>query len=191
MEKRDINLLPKEVVVKRKEKAQKKTVNFFATVFFAGCGILSLLVFLYSLFLSQSAKGVLSAVAREEQKINDLRLLEADARRLGVKSDLLSSIFEGKKRYSLLLDVLAQLIPSGVRITSLVTAPTGEVQVAGITDSYVLLSHLLLNILDPQMGGTIFSSVDLNSVSLDERVGGARFLTTLYLKGGSLLWVSQ
>lgn len=189
IERKDINLLPKELVVKRKQQEQKKTINLLAVAFFLVSLVLSFSVFLYSIFLSQSVKGVAAAVNKEEQKVRDLNLLEEDARRLEAKSSALFTILKSKKKYSYLLEVLANSAPAGVRVTSLVTAVTGEVQVSGLADSYVILSRFLLNILDPQIGGVIFSSADLNSVNLDERVGGARFLATLYLKEGSL-WIS-
>jgi Tfp pilus assembly protein PilN len=186
MERRDINLLPKELVVRRRQQEQKKAVNFLAAAFFVVSLGISTAFFLYLFFLSQSTKSVVAAVSKEEQKIANLRLLEEDARRLEVKSSALYSILKSKKKYSYLLEILAKAAPAGVRVTSLVTAPSGEIQVAGLADSYVILSRFLLNILDPQIGGEIFAAADLNSVNLDERVGGARFLTTFYLKEGSL-----
>lgn len=186
MERKDINLLPQELVVRRRAQGQKKTISFLSAAFFVVSLGLSALVFLYTFFVSQSVKRVRAAVSQQEQKISNLQLLEEDARRLEVKSNALYSILKSKKKYSYLLEVLSKAAPSGIRITSLVTAPNGEVQVAGLADSYVVLSRFLLNVLDPEIGGVVFGAADLNSVNLDERVGGARFLTTFYLKEGSL-----
>lgn len=188
MERKDINLLPKELVVKRQRQEQKKLINLLALAFFIFSLLFSLVVLLYTFFTLQSEKKTAAAAAVEEQKVTDLRLLEEDARRLEVKSAALFSILREKKRYSYLLDVLAKATPESVKVSSLATAPGGEVQVAGLADSYLALSHFLLNILDPEIGGVVFSSADLNSVSLDERVGGARFLATFYVKEDSL-WI--
>lgn len=188
MERKDINLLPRELYVRRRRQEQKKTVNSLSVAFFVISLGLSAAAFLYMFFVSQSVKSVVAAVSQEEQKIANLKLLEEDAQRLEVKSNALYSILKSKKKYSYLLEILSKAAPSGVRVTSLGTAPTGEVQVAGLADSYAILSRFLLNVLDPQIGGVIFAAADLNSVNLDERVGGARFLTTFYLKEGSL-WI--
>ena len=186
MGKSNINLLPTEVVVRREESAKKKSYNLVAVGFFLVSVVLSLIVSLYSLYLTQSLKGLNTLVKKEEGKINDLKILEQDAIRLEDKSSALTEIFNRKKKFSKLLEVLSLMTPEGVKVTSLSSSSTDSLQVSGAADSYINISQFLLNILNPEIGGTVFSGAELNSVNLDERLGGARFLLTLRIKPGSL-----
>lgn len=186
MAKSNINLLPTELVVKREESAKNKSYNLVAVGFFIVSVLLSLIVSLYSLYLAQSLKGLNSLVKKEETKVNDLKVLEQDAIRLEDKAAALTEIFTRKKKFSKLLEIMSLTTPEGVKITSLSSSSTDSLQVSGAADSYINISQLLLNILNPEIGGLVFSGAELNSVNLDERLGGARFLLTLRLKPGSL-----
>lgn len=183
---KDINLLPIEFTNERKRKERKKSLNIFAYIFLGICVFISSIVFLYHFLLTRSLKTLAVTVSKEEQKIKDLKVVEEEGIRLEVKNNALVDILKLQKKYSFLLDTISKSAPAGLKINSLVSSVADDVQVSGVADSYAILSRFLINLIDPEMGGSIFSSADLNSVNLDERVGGARFLMTLYLKKGSL-----
>lgn len=183
---KDINLLPQDITEERKRRGRRKSVSVAGYIFLGGCLLLTLIVFVFSLILGRSVSSLNNALAKETEKITLNKALEVDAARLEIKTGALGEIIKARKSYSRLLDVIARSSPEGFKISSLVAAPTGDIQLAGLADSYVILSRFLVNSLDPAAGGVLFSSADLNSVNLDERVGGARFLMTLYLKPNSL-----
>lgn len=183
---KDINLLPGEITQERKRKERKKSFNLIAYVFLGACIFISSIFFIYHFFQNRTLQSLISASRGEEQKIKDLRAIEEEAVRLEVKNTALSGILKLQKKYSFLLEMISKSAPTGLKINSLVSSLADDVQVSGVADSYAILSRFLINTIDPEMGGVIFTAADLNSVNLDERVGGARFLMTLYIKKGSL-----
>lgn len=183
---KDINLLPSEITKERKRKQQKKSFNIIAYIFLGACVLVSGIIFLYHYFQVRTLQSLVSASKNEEQKIKDLRAIEEEGLRLEVKNTALGDILKLQKKYSYLLEMISKSAPTGLKINSLVSSVASDVQVSGVADSYAILSRFLINTIDPEMGGAIFTAADLNSVNLDERVGGARFLMTLYIKKGSL-----
>ncbi len=183
---KDINLLPQDITEERKRRGRRKSVSVAGYIFLGACLALTLIVFVISFVIGRSVSSVNNNLAKEAEKITGNKALEEDAVRLEIKTAALSEIIKAKKSYSRLLDVISRSSPEGFKISSLVASPTGDIQLAGLADSYVILSRFLVNSLDPEQGGVLFSSADLNSVNLDERVGGARFLMTLYLKPNGL-----
>lgn len=183
---KDINLLPGEITQERKRKQQKKSFNIIAYIFLGVCVFISTIIFLYHFFQVRTLESLVSASKNEEQKIKDLRAIEEEGLRLEIKNTALGDILKLQKKYSYLLEMISKSAPTGLKINSLVSSVADDVQVSGVADSYAILSRFLINTIDPEMGGEIFTAADLNSVNLDERVGGARFLMTLYIKKGSL-----
>lgn len=183
---KDINLLPGEITQERKRKQQKKSFNIIAYIFLGVCVFISTIIFLYHFFQVRTLESLVSASKNEEQKIKDLRAIEEEGLRLEIKNTALGDILKLQKKYSYLLEMISKSAPTGLKINSLVSSIADDVQVSGVADSYAILSRFLINTIDPEMGGEIFTAADLNSVNLDERVGGARFLMTLYIKKGSL-----
>lgn len=183
---RDINLLPQDLTDERKRLGRRKHVGVVGYFFLGFCLLLTLIVTAYTFILDRSLSALNKDLTKEADKITSYQALEEDAVRLEIKTEALSDIIITEKSYSLLLDVISRCSPQGFKISSLVASTTGEIQVSGLADSYVILSRFLINSLDPVQGGALFSSADLNSVNLDEKAGGARFLMTLYLKPNSL-----
>lgn len=183
---RDINLLPQEVKSQRKKDKVKDSLGNLSLIILGIIGTLSL-VSLAILFQAKLRLGSLKGeINRQQSKIKDLVIIETEARRLDVKIVALAKIIDRRKRFSLLLAAIGNSTPQEINITNLATFTDNKVSVSGQAAGYASLSRFITTLIEPTLGGKVFSAADLTSASLDEVTGKIRFSLTLYLKEGSL-----
>ncbi len=186
MSSKEINLLPQDVKAKNKEEKVKGSLgNLFLIVLV----ILGISSFVSSALLVQAnltQNNIKKGIARDTGKIKDLGIIEAEAQRLDKKIIALGDVVSKRKRYSALLLSIESSIPQEVNIGSLATFAEDKLSASGYSTSYTSLSHFILSLLDPSIGGKVFSAADLTSASLDDVSGKIRFSLTLYLKANGL-----
>lgn len=183
---RDINLLPQDIKSKRREEKVKNSLGSFFLVLLIISGLLA---FISSTLLVQanlSQNRIKNDIAKNQGKIKDLGIIESEAQRLDRKIMALGGIIAQRQRYSLLLTAIEKSIPYEISINNLATFAETKLSVSGFSASYQSLSHFITALLDPVLGGKVFSGADLTSASLDEVSGKIRFSLTLYLKAGGL-----
>lgn len=186
MVQRDINLLPQELKEQKKTEKVKTSLGNVAVVIFAVCAVLALASSaLLVNFKLGSGKGT-KDLARMQEKIKDLELVEGEANRLEAKILSINKIITAKNKYSTLLSGVSKASPDEVVITSLTTFGENKVSVSGTVASYLVLSKFINALLDPGNGGKVFGSVDLTGASLDDVSGKIRFSLILYVKKDAL-----
>ncbi len=183
----NINLIPRELKKEFRVREVRKSVNIAGAIILGLSLISAGSLVIAGSMLRRSYNDILAKTKNEEQKIIDMRSLEQDADRLETKINALQNIMKGRKRYSYLLRILSDSTPEGIKVSALTAGLGNDITLAGTADNYITLAKFLLGLIDPDLGGRLFLSVDLSSVSLDERVGLARFLISVKLKEGEMI----
>lgn len=182
----DISLLPKEVEQKKEQEQRGQQLRKGALLLSAVSLLLCVGVFLYSLVLKSEASNLKQSVAEEEAKLNSLSVMEITVRDLEKRVGALKGVLEGKIRFSNLLTSLASSVPTDVSIVEM-TVPSEEVlSVSGTSRSYSSLARFLLNLKEARPPQVEFEAVELQSVSLDQQTGEARFDLNLRIVRGGL-----
>lgn len=186
MVQRDINLLPKELKEQKQTEKVKTSLGNISMAIFGICAILAVLASVLLInFKLGSDKGT-KDLARLQEKIKDLELVEGEANRLESKILSTSKIIAAKNKYSVLLTNFSKASPDEVVISSLTTFGDNKVSVSGTVQSYLVLSKFITSLMDPAIGGKVFGSADLTGASLDDVSGKIRFSMILYIKKDAL-----
>lgn len=176
MERREIELIPREIEEAKKEEKGLRAVRLI------GFGILGLSI-LIAVVLSSVAGGQMlltknlqGKISEREARIGELTAIEEKVGSLADKNDALTQIFRGRRYYSVLYEALEKSIPSGIEVTGTsADAAKSVVGLSGKTQSYLDLAKFLENLVDPALGGAVFTEVALTSVVFDPEKGEAQF----------------
>ena len=181
----DISLLPKEVVQKKEQEQRgqqlRKGALLFVVVYFLLCAG----VFVYSFILRSEASSLKQSIVDEEAKLDSLSEMEITARDLEKRVRALGGILDDKLRFSGLLTSLSRSVPTDVSITEMTVRSEETLSISGTSRSYSSLASFLLNLKESRPPQVEFEAVELQSVSLDQQTGEARFdLNLKIVKGG-------
>jgi len=186
-ERKEIELIPKEVEAAREQKRKLRTARLI------GFGVLGFavlaLVLLLSLIGGQAliVNNLRRQVSEEEARIAELASVEEKVLGLEGKNTALTQIFSRRSHYSILLRALQKSVPRGITIASL-SAAQGKtvVDLSGTTKSYGDLAIFLRNLVDSKKGGSLFTEAALTSVALDPTLGVAKFIIVVAMQGNGL-----
>lgn len=186
MASRDINLLPQEIKSQRKKDKVKSSVGNWSLIILVVVVSLSLVAVVVLFQAKLSLNKVKGEIVRQQSKIKDLGIIEAEAQRLDAKIVALGKIINHRKRFSLLLEAVGASTPQEINITNLASFADNKIAISGQAGSYPSLSRFITTLIEPSLGGKVFAAADLTSASLDEVTGRIRFSLTIYLKENSL-----
>jgi len=181
-----ISLLPREVEQKKEQEQRGQQLRKGALIFLAASLLICIGIFIYSSILKSEASNLAQSIAAEETILASLSEMEITARDLEKRVQALQSILDDKIRFSGLLTSLARAVPADVFIVEM-TIPSEEMlSVSGSSRSYSSLASFLLNLKDSRSPQVVFEAVELQSVSLDQQTGEARFDLNLRIVSGGL-----
>lgn len=186
MPRKDINLLPVELKEQKKTEKVKTSLGNLSLILLVIAGLAAVVCSAVLINLKLTGDGQTKNSQRAQQQIKDLGVVESEASRLESKILSISRIISVKNRYSVLLSSVSKAAPSEATITSLTTFGENRVSVSGTVQSYLVLSKFVTSLMDPALGGKLFSNADLTGASLDEISGKIRFSMVLYLKKDAL-----
>lgn len=182
----NVNLVPQEVRVEKKKSTLKRYLNL---------GSLAFLFITLAVAFSLGSVNLYQKVAINNARSNIIiqqKLLNSQLSVLQMVKDTegrvvaVKSLLEGKQRYSKLLQILPTILPQGSEIKQFSTSPN-KVQAVINATGVVDVAKFLKVVLDPAVGGNLFSAVELQSVQVDPRTKRCDFSITLTLKEGSLV----
>ena len=180
-----INLIPQEEV---QEQIKVRLVKFST--------IISILIFLvvggiagYYFYLTHNLKTQITALDTEidgyRKDITALSDIEVIARNLDKKYSALKALFAKRIYYSMLVQELYSRKPASVKFDTLTTREDTKLNISGDADSYIAVSDFTNNLLNEDFVGgdealkKLFTSVTLNSVSLDSKDNRVSFSVVL------------
>jgi len=176
-----INLIPQQEQMEQQQVKLVKLSTVLAVLFL-------LLVVGISVYYFTKTKGVKDEIAAHDQSIASLRSqitgmssIEIVARNLDTKSKVLQQIFDSRPYYSLLLKEFKHRVPATVLVQSFTITSPGAFSLSGDSDNYISISGFIDDLTNPNFEGsqknleTLFTSVSLNSVSLESRNNRASY----------------
>lgn len=174
-----ISLLPEEVKEKRVKEVRLRTFRRTGFAFLIFIVLVSLGSFLYFQSLNTSLSRTNGEITSLEQKIEDLRAIEAIANDVEKRSEALRAIFTDEVYFSKLLGALAEATTQDVTILELAVPSGSSANLSGSTRSYASLANFLLALKGTAKQSPLFSKVALKEVSLDRQTGAIRFSVIL------------
>lgn len=176
-----INLIPQQEQMEQQQVKLVKLSTVLAVLFL-------LLVIGISVFYFTKTKGLKDEIATHDQSIASLRsqitgmaAIEIVARNLDTKSKVLQQIFDSRPYYSLLLKEFKHRVPPTVLVQSFTMTTSGSFSLSGDSDNYISISGFIDDLTNPNFADTpkelqtLFTTVSLNSVSLETRNNRASY----------------
>lgn len=182
----DVNLLPEQVKKERKTTKVFHKVTLVSVVIFSLLLLLSLGIFLYSSNLQSNEKKLDSQIKKELTKLESFSFIEELAQKISVRSTQLNQILSTRSNYSILLREISNITPPQISIETLTSDSARKVTISGEAQGYIDLAKFLEAVANSSKEGGKFSSVTLNSVSLDRQTGVAKFSLSIFLEKGAL-----
>ncbi len=187
----DINLIPQtEVVEQKKSKVLASSSIFTIILLLISIGV--------SVYFFTNLSKVNSEIQKTDSEIESLRTkiksmseVEIAARNLDKRYNALKNLFTGRSKYSLLLKELEVRKPSDVSIQNSDIRP-GQISISGTSGSYISLKSFMDNLLNKEfLDGNaelrdLFTTLSLNSVSLDKSNNSVKFFIVLTYQDGRL-----
>ncbi len=175
-----INLIPQEEVTVQQKTEAVKTSTYITL------GILVLAV-LASVYFYLALSNIKKQIVQIDSDINSLRgqitklsQVEVSARNLDKKFNVLQGMFKDRSRYSLLLEEFKSRNPEELIVDSM-DVKTGQATLSGSADNYIAIASFINNLMNKNFEGgnpllkDIFTSVTLNSVSLEKSTNKVKF----------------
>lgn len=186
VERRAIELIPKEVEAAQGRGGLLKRFRLFGLGFFLICLLTAGGIFAFRATLSAQLNNRKKESVKQEVQIAQLSEVEVQVLGLADKSAALSTILTQRDYLSIVLAAVLSSLPSNLEVTG-ITAQKGKdtVTIKGETASYVILAAFLQNLADEDKGGISFTDAVLSSVNLNSAKGTAEFvIDAAILKNG-------
>ena len=187
----DINLIPQtEVIEQKKSKVLASSSVFSVLLLLIALGV-SAYFFTTLSKVNSEIKKTDSEIESLRSKIKSMSEVEIAARNLDKRYTALKNLFTGRSKYSLLLRELEARKPSDVSIQNSDIRP-GQICISGTSGSYISLKSFMDNLLNKEfLDGNaelkdLFTTLSLNSVSLDKSNNSVKFFIVLTYQDGRL-----
>lgn len=180
-----INLVPQKEV---QQQTEKRLISLSTIL----VGILLVIVggiAIYFVVITQNIKKDIAVVDTSitglRSSITQLSAIEISARNLDKKYKVLSSIFNDRVYFSLLMQEINARRPDTVVMTDFNVREATKIQISGKADTYISVADFTNRLLDKEFEDgkdslkELFSSVTLNSVNLESKSGGVNFSITV------------
>jgi len=185
MPKRNINLLPNEIIQERKFKVVRKNLLYVSIVFLFVSVILFASIFVL-LKGQQSRFNTLEnqrlAVVSEISKLSDT---EEQIQLLGIRAELISKIMKERFNYSDLLEELRSVTPNEVEVVSLVVE-FDELALTGTASNYNSLTKFTRS-LKQKDKNKIFIDGEISNISLNSTDGTVSYTINAFINPDGLI----
>lgn len=131
------------------------------------------------IFLDQLNSSYLSRITDDKQQLSGLQSTEVLYRSIDTKLGVLQGLLTSYPYNSKLLDDVASLTPSGVRLTNLSLDNLGKVSVIGESKGPDAFGQFVNILRDPNQGGKKFSGVDVAALTGNGKDNTYNFTLTM------------
>jgi hypothetical protein len=181
-----INLLPDQGHSPSKV-SESQRISFAIAIGILGLtAIIAVLVEGAHLFLDGLNGSYISRIEADQQQLSSLQPVEVLYRGIDSKLRRLQVLLADYPYGSVVLDDVASLTPSGVKLSSLSFDTTGKVTITGISQGPGAFGQFVNILKDKNQGGKKFSSVDVTSLTGNGKDNSYNFtLTMVHKSSGS------
>lgn len=183
----DINLLPQSEIIEQTKVKAVKLSTILSAVFL----LLVIVGSGYIFYLNNRTKQQISALDSDIQGLRDQitarSSIEITVRNLDKKYKALTNIFDGQKKYSLLLEELNSRKPGNVTFES-IDLREGKANINGLANNYIEIASFVGNLSNTNFEGgkkgleSLFTSVTINSVSMEKNKNKIAFFIVVDFK---------
>ena len=178
--KREIELIPEEIEEARRQARKFRIIRLICFGFLGAAGLVVFLLLSAVTAESVALRGLEKEVSEKRAEIDSLADIEKKVIGLADKNNALNEIFLNRSYYSIFLEALNTSTPSGIFVSTLSVGKTkGTIDLNGEALGYNQLAQFLRNLVDENLGGTIFTKAALSSVTADANSGKSRFVVSL------------
>lgn len=160
-----INLLPDQGREPSKVNDQQRVSFAIAIAILGLTAVVAVLVEGGHLFLDGLNASYLSRITSDQQQLSGLQSTEVLYVSINSKLNTLQSLLANYPQDSVLLDDVAALTPSGVRLSSLSLDTGGKVTIIGESKGPDAFGQYVNILKDPNQGGKKFSGVDVSTLT--------------------------
>ena len=185
MPKRNINLLPNEIIQERKFKVVRKNLLYVSIVFL----FVSVILFASIFVLLKGQQLRFNHL--EDQRLNvvseisKLRETEEQIQLLGIRAELISKIMKERFNYSDLLEELRSVTPNEVEVVSLVVE-FDELALTGTASNYNSLTKFTRS-LKQKDKNKIFIDGEISNISLNSTDGTVSYTINAFINPDGLI----
>ncbi|HLD96315.1 MAG TPA: PilN domain-containing protein [Patescibacteria group bacterium] len=177
VERKEIELIPKEIEAAKSKDTLVRRVRLFGFLFFLVSLTIFGGIFAFRLSLATRLAGLEEDSAREVASIAQFAEVESKVLGLENKSAALTKILAQRDYFSSVLAAVAASQPANLKVTGVtIQKDSVLITINGETASYVTLASFLQNLVDDGKGGKLFTSVLLSSVNQNNAKGTAEFV---------------
>jgi len=176
----DLNLLPQEELSAQTEVKAVKLSTIFSILFLVIIAGVSGYLYYRDYNHKKEMEALGSNIVSLQSEIQSMASVEVKARNLDKKYFALTQIFSKQKVYSKLLKEIRYRQPLSVDISEF-NLRISQIDISGTADNYISIAELINNLLNKKFSGGVsgleglFTSVSLNSVSMDETQNNIRY----------------
>jgi Tfp pilus assembly protein PilN len=186
-----INLIPQQEKEEQVQVKLVKTSTIFAIILLVIIGGVAGYFFLRTTNLKSELKSEQDRVESLRSEIKGLSSIEIVARNLDTIQKTLEGIFSNKLYYSMLLEELKRRVPDSISVESFTLNSGSTINVSGGADNYLSIAKFINDLTNEKFGGVenitgLFTSVALNSVSLESRSNRANFFINVNFDANKL-----
>jgi len=175
-----INLIPQEEVTVQQKTEAVKTSTYVTLGILVLAGLVALYFYLASNNIKKQIVQLDTDINSQRAQITKLSQVEVAARNLDKKFNVLQTLFKDRSKYSLLLEELKSRNPDELIVDSM-DVKVGQATLSGSADNYIAIASFISNLMNKNFEGgnallkDIFTSVTLNSVSLEKSTNQVKF----------------
>ena len=182
-----ISLLPEDIKQERTSKVRAIRVRLVTLMLLVVSVVLAGATAFGLGYVNNINKDLNQKIDSQKQQLLTLRTVWALVQSFNNRISSADNILKGRQHYSLLIEVLGQTTPEKVLIKDVVLNKD-QLRVSGVAEDYADIAQFVYNSKNVEIGGLVFSSIELSGITLDTNNNKVNFSSTLYLKEGGLIY---
>lgn len=177
-----INLLPPEIKEQSKKKAKQSLVNRISIGLLGLLIIITAGILVMTVMQSLEVNSLTTSLDQKKLAVDALKDREAVVRLLKDRIDTINQFTENRYQQGQTFNLLKNLIPTGINLTTLQVDKTNIVSLSGETSSTTSLENFFEDLTDPQKNEGKIASVKVLNLN-EAPSGNIKFDLDINLKG--------
>lgn len=166
MPRKDINLIPNEIIEEQSSARQQRGVIFFAAIVFLIGVVLSGVAWFLALSQNVKITNTDNQIAERKEQLKALEDVEKQGSKLQLRLDYVQSILSKSVLYSKVMQELADRDQDSIEITQVNLDDNGLLKIVGIASSTPSLQNYVINLVKEP--NNLFSDARILEVSVGD-----------------------
>jgi hypothetical protein len=163
-----INLLPIEILVKRKQGSKASSVNTASIIVLVIFIIITALVFAFSLYQSSQLANVKEELTAAEERVKSLNKTEGQVFLIKQRLTLLQTLSNTDNKKKALFNIITDMVPADTKVLDATIDKKGMLAFSLRSPSLASIETLINSLNDNSKTQDLISRVDLESLSFSK-----------------------